>query len=114
MNRLHSSPAPTAPPEQLSTIISSRSLTLMWSPPPFEETNGVIQYYSLSITEFESGQVLTMTSLSVVAVINDLHPYYTYECTVAAYTVGLGPYSSSVTILLNEEGTVNDIFLFVL
>ena len=102
---MHASPAPTAPPEQLSTIISSRSLTLMWRPPPFEETNGVIQYYALSITELESGQVLTMTSMSAVAVINDLHPYYTYEFTVAAYTVGPGPYSSSVTIQLHEEGT---------
>ncbi len=76
----------------------------MWSPPTFEEVNGIIQHYVLSITELETGEVHTRMTSSLVLVINDLHPYYTYECKVAAATVGLGPYSNAVTIQLNEEG----------
>ena len=97
-------PAPTSPPEQLSTFASSTSLTLMWSAPPFEQVNGIIQHYVISITELETGQVTTMTTSTLVIAVNNLHPYYTYECKVAAYTVGLGPYSHAVTIQLNEEG----------
>ncbi len=76
----------------------------MWSAPPFEQVNGIIQHYVISITELETGQVTTMTTSTLVIAVNNLHPYYTYECKVAAYTVGLGPYSHAVTIQLNEEG----------
>ena len=98
---------PTAPPEQLSAIETADSLTLMWNPPPFEQTNGVIQYYALAVTELDTGQVYTSTSESVVTVVNNLHPYYSYQCVIAAYTVGLGPYSDAITVQLNEKGVFN-------
>ena len=43
--------------------------------------------------EVETGVILTFTSLptSGIYIINSLHPFYVYNCSVAAYTVGLGP-----------------------
>lgn len=35
---------------------------------------------------------------------DNLHPYYTYQCTVAAYTVGVGPYTLPITVQLDPEG----------
>ena len=98
---------PTAPPEELSAIVTADSLVLMWSPPPFEQTNGLIQFYALTITELDTGRVYTSTSVRVVTEIGDLHPYYTYHCAIAAYTIGIGPYSdTNFTVQLKEKGII--------
>ena len=102
---------PTAPPEQLSAIVTADSLVLMWSPPPFEQTNGLILYYALTITELDTGKVYTSISASVVTEISDLHPYYTYHCAIAAYTIGLGPYSdANFTVQLKEKGIIAPLY----
>lgn len=95
--------APTAPPDKLSGVVSSDTLTLMWNSPPFENTNGVIQYYVATITEQDTGKQYTLTATGTVVVFNNLHPYYIYECSVAAYTIDVGPYSGTITLQLDEE-----------
>ena len=45
------------------------------------------------------------TSLSLS--LQSLHPSYTYRCRIAAYTVGLGPYSPPIDIVTDEEGNEN-------
>ena len=98
---------PIAPPDEFSVVtIASDFLTLTWVPPPFEETNGVIQYYSIQVTELETGQLFNLRSNVTNITITDLHPYYTYQCSVAVYTISPGPYSDSLTIQLLEEGSV--------
>lgn len=93
-----------SPDEFTAATIGSDSLTLVWNPPPFEETNGVIQYYSIQVTELETARLIDLRSNMTRAVLTNLHPYYTYQCIVAASTIALGPYTDPITIQLLEEG----------
>ncbi len=101
--------APNNSPQQLSaTMMTSSTITLSWSPPPFEDTNGIIQYYLISITEVDTNITFSpLQSLSTEFTVTNLHPHYTYLCRVAAYTSDIGPYSSPITIQLSEEGTAD-------
>ena len=36
--------------------------------------------------------------------MGSLHPYYHYKCSVAAFTIALGPYSSNITLLTDQQG----------
>ena len=38
------------------------------------------------------------------AIIGPLHPYYTYNCTILAVTVGEGPPSTVITVRTEEDG----------
>ena len=50
-------------------------------------------------TDTTTTYIFNVTQLTVI----DLHPYYTYKCSVAAETVGLGPYSTILTVQLDED-----------
>ena len=96
---------PIAPPQEVTANeVASMYLTLTWNAPPFEETNGIIRYYMIRVSELETGTSFFVTSNETEVTVLELHPYYTYECNVAAYTIDLGPYSTSITIQLLEEG----------
>ena len=83
---------PGGPPLNLSsTVNSSSTATVQWSPPQADLQNGVIQFYSILLVAAETGSVLQYTSTELSLTISDLHPYYTYTCTVAAVTVAPGP-----------------------
>ena len=82
----------------------SRALNLSWQPPASEGTNGIIQHYIINITEVDTGSHLQLETTNLSVVVDDLHPYYQYRCTVAAETVGLGPFSTPVIIQLPEDG----------
>lgn len=101
--------APTAPPSQLSALVSSNTLIFMWAAPSSEHINGVIQHYEARITEMDSsrsptGVKYSLNASSTVATFLNLHPYYYYECSVAAYTVSVGPISESISVRLEEDG----------
>jgi len=97
--------APTAAPEQLTASSrTSTSLTLTWNPPPFEDPNGPIQYYRVNVTEVDTNTTLaSRTTFATQITYRNLHPYYIYRCTVATYTVGIGPYAAPITVQLNQE-----------
>ena len=58
------------------------------------------------MVELETGRVRLFTTNSVdrLLIVNLLHPFYTYNCTIAAYTIGPGP-SISVSVQTLPEGT---------
>ena len=85
-------------------FVTASSLTLVWQPPPFESINGVIEQYVILIEEVNTGRVLTAASNTTNITVENLHPFYSYNCRVAAETVGVGPYSSPITVQLNEAG----------
>lgn len=93
-----------SPQEITASVVTSTTLTLTWSPPQFEETNGIIRYYHVHIVEAETGRVFQLTSNTTSIYVYELHPFYTYQCRIAAFTVGLGPYSNMFTVQLTEEG----------
>ena len=104
--------APSAPPEELvAGNVSSTSFVLSWSPPPTSQQNGIIRQYTINVTEVQTGTSIILNSTSTSVSVLSLHPYYTYECVVSAYTVGSGPYSEVITITTSEDGML--IFNFI-
>ena len=86
-------------------ITSSISGYLTWSPPNYEEQNGVIIMYVINVTVQETGEHFQLTSNTTSLEVTNLKPYRTYVCIIAAATsVGLGPFSTSVTVKTPEDG----------
>ena len=79
----------------------------MWQPPPFEEINGDIRQYTLSIVELETGWKFKVTTNDTQITINSLHPFYNYLCRIRAETTQPGPYSDEISVHLLEQGKVN-------
>ena len=47
--------------------------------------------------ELDTGITFTVLSNTTEALLYDVHPFYTYECSVAAETIAIGPYSTQIT-----------------
>ena len=97
---------PAGSPMNVSvSAINSTSLLLVWVAPSMELQNGIIRQYYVNLTSTELG---TYTLISVQntqqTTLNNLNPYYNYQIRVAAFTIGIGPYSTEVTIQLPEAG----------
>ena len=102
------STAPTGVPQSLEAVaVSSSSILITWNPPVEEEQNGVIRMYYINVTELPTGNVRELMAHGDerIKVVNNLHPYYVYECAVAAYTVGLGP--AALTQVLTDPAGIN-------
>ncbi len=85
--------------------LTSRSAVLTWDPPPYEDQNGVIISYLISVTVNETGETFVLSTNDTSLSITGLRPYRTYICTIAASTsVGVGPYSTSVIAETLEDG----------
>ena len=97
---------PSAPPTLIEVAaVDSETLLLAWSPLAQENQNGIIRGYVINISVIESGQQLQFTSNTTSLVIDDLHPHYTYNCIVAAITIGIGPFSEISRVQLPQDGT---------
>ena len=98
--------APSSAPQNLTvTALSPYSIFLHWSPPPPHSQNGVIREYRVNVTEVETGTEFNLTTTATSITVPFLHPYYTYECVISAYTVATGPYAE-VTVMTPEDGTL--------
>lgn len=99
--------APSGPPQNLSILItSSRSVTLQWLPPRPDQQNGIIQQYNVQLLVLQTSAVLQYTSTLHTLTISNLHPYYTYTCSITAVTVAPGP-SVVDTFTLPQDGKAN-------
>ena len=80
-------------------------LQLSWILLPSQNRNGIIRGYSITVSGngMRKEHISTTTSLTV----SSLHPFYVYQCSVAAFTnAGTGPYSG-VTVQMPEDGRQN-------
>ena len=97
--------APTSPPlSPTGAAVNSRSVALSWNPPPPEDQNGILRLYIVNITELETGRIIQHTTSATSLQVPLLHPYYTYQWRVSAYTVGEGPYTNVSTVTTPEAG----------
>ena len=97
--------APTSSPLNLNgSTVDSASILLLWDPPSNDTRNGIIREYKVKVTTIETGILSIYSSYSTFAEITELHAAYTYHCSVAAFTVGLGPYSTPVNVSTSEDG----------
>ena len=84
--------------------VNSTAIQLQWEPPPLADQNGVIHSYLINISVAETGSSFQLTSETNALNISSLHPYYTYNITVAALTIAPGPYGVVLTIRMPEDG----------
>ena len=97
--------APTGPPQALNGFAeSASSIAFSWQVPLQNETNGIIQYYTVRVTEINTRHLLEFNSNETSTNVGDLQAYQAYELSVAAFTVGLGPFSASVEVTTLETG----------
>ena len=97
--------APTSAPTNLSGLaVDSTSIALSWSPPPFEDQNGIIRHYIINIRELDTGITFSRVSLTTSISLYNLHPFYRYSVTVTAVTVGPGPRTMILTVQTEEDG----------
>ena len=104
--------APTLAPEGVViTATNSRTLLISWLPPPFENQNGIIREYRVNITERETGMVYRLATAATSLTVPSLHPFYTYDCTLTAFTIAEGPYSVEVNITMPEDGMSSSVLI---
>ena len=102
------SSVPSAPPLNVSLSASDHSTLLVsWDPVEVYHQNGIVRSYRVVITDSANiSSTLTLSvndSITAVTVAN-LQPHHIYIVQVAAYTVGVGPYSDEVNITMPETG----------
>ena len=97
---------PSGAPNDVQVVgINSTSITLSWNAPSAEEQNGIIRYYYIIVTDVSTGNASShVTSLQEEVTLIDLTPYTDYDIAIAAYTIGEGPYSASISITTDEDG----------
>ena len=87
--------------------LSSTSISLTWALPLLGERNGEITGFVLNITNLDSEetQQRTTSGMDFAIVITELRPFTIYMATIAATTaVGMGPFSSVVSVQTIEDG----------
>ena len=80
------------------------TIVLTWLPPL--QANGVIQGYIVNVTGLTQPELsLTYLPTDTTFTVTSLHPYYLYQCAVAARTsAGSGPFNLQA-VQLPEDGT---------
>ena len=98
--------APSGPPQNLQgRTVSSRSITLSWEPPLFEDQNGVITGYTINVTLNETEESFELLSNSLNLTADVFRPFRNYIFKIAGQTaVGVGSFSDPITIMTPEDG----------
>ena len=87
------------------SVTSSTSAYLTWSPPSYEKQNGEILEYVISASVLETGEDFDLTVTWESLDLMTLDPYRSYLFSIAAATsVGLGPYTTVVSVKTPEDG----------
>ena len=96
---------PSGPPTNFSvTTLSSTSVQLTWQPPRAEERNGIIRQYTIRV-EPSTGEAYSITTADEGSfVVSTLRPYTLYMFSVAAITIGEGPYTHPIQVQTNTDG----------
>ena len=101
---MHAVPSGT-PTNVQGVTISSTSIRLTWEPPLPGDQNGVIQAYNITITEVPTGRMMYFREdgMDSLLTVNSLHPYYTYQCSISAETIGSGP-AANISVTTHQGG----------
>ena len=89
-------PAPTAPRNVTLQEISSTHAVIRWTEPEFP--NGVVQRYTLSLTNADDGTERNITANQLSINVTGLVPFTQYWIVVFAETVAVGDGSSNFSI----------------
>ena len=101
---------PGGPPENFTVdVVSSTQIQLTWQPPPHEIQNGRVRLFTVSVSEVQTNTTYSYTLRSQPSEdhalqLESLHPFNEYVCSVAAITIGPGPYTSPLRVRTFEDG----------
>ena len=56
------------------------------------------------LQEINTGTILYYNVTDTEITVSSLHPYYMYECRIAAVTVSTGPFSTVLTVITKQAG----------
>ena len=96
---------PSDVPENITlSAQSATSVLVAWQPPAVDARNGIIVGYTVGVVGVQTSEEFDRSTNETEILITGLHPFYAYRFTVAARTVGLGPYSTSLQLSLPGGG----------
>lgn len=101
----------SAPLNVSASTINSTAIIINWDLPAQDGRNGNITGYSVVLREVatNTSSSYSQSGAHIELVIASLHPYYQYECQVAAETsVGSGPYGGTIIARTLPDG--NSVF----
>ena len=76
-----------------------------------ESQNGIINSYSINVTNSDTGESVFLSSTEESITVEQLSPFTTYLCSVAAQTViGMGPYTSPLTVTTDPDGNSDHVY----
>lgn len=88
-----------------ATIASPYSALFTWEPPSLDEQNGIIIGYVINVTILETGENFLLYSNTTSLYVDNLIPFRTFVCIVAAMTSsGIGPFSSTFSVTTPQDG----------
>ena len=94
---------PSAPPQSPSgSALSTTVITLTWDLPPAFDINGIIEFHLVEVTEIYTGISWMFHAVDTHINVGPVHPYFVYECRVATFTVGLGPFTAVFYVTSGE------------
>ena len=98
-----------APVRFIPLAVNSRTLELIWKPPEKRHQNGLIREYVVSIMVVETLQMNRhiVEGTTHRLLLDNLHPSYTYNCSVYAVTVLGGPVANAI-VQLPEDGKLGN------
>ena len=100
---------PSGPPRNFTISVTSRSITLSWSPPLSSQQNGVITDYNLTCIVGGMNYNVRLSDTSFDAPID---PFTNYSCTVSAATVvGDGPATAVISGVTDEESECSTLLI---
>ena len=89
----------------MASVVNSTTVHLSWSPPTPSDQNGVIAVYTVSLVNKNTDQGSEYITSITAITISSLSPFTTYYYAIAANTtVGMGPFSTSIPFLTDEDG----------
>ena len=95
--------APTVPTAVMAVAVNSTAITVTWGRP--DTPNGIIRGYNISYLLPDSGDevVINVEPIIRTVTVGDLSPFTSYEFTVAAFTIEMGP-GETVNATTDEAG----------
>ena len=98
---------PEAPPTELTgSTASDTSVSLQWKDVPYDFQNGQITQYYIKYFSIDnpSNVLYQWAPVSKQDVVNGLHYWTNYNCSVAAKTLkGTGPFTNYITVKTDEH-----------
>ena len=100
---------PSSPPTSVaSSVLSSSTVQISWSPPDPTGQNGIITSYTVIVSNTAMSETITYTASASTTflLVSGLSAFTTHECYIAANTsVGRGPFTTKIVFKTPEDGT---------